>query len=240
MQRPMFNRREVLTGLLFVGGSVGVRAQASVGNAANKPNLSLGPDDIASPEGLPDIGKWMIAPDGTIAHWLGASYEGKHLREPINVVLIDRGAATPEDAEQRLVVAATAAGYPSRTGHSGGYSGFIGGELYPQLPSGHDRAFSDFPFEFNNNHGRIFGPAPHDDGYLFVGAFSRERVAPLSSPRHQYESFDRARDDFTQRLDAKSGYRIVGFVDLGNAIVGDPLISTGDHDGRAVMLLLEN
>src|SRR5690606_13804729 len=49
----------------------------------------------------------------------------------------------------------------------------------------------------------FLGPGPYDGGHLFIAAFSRERVAPFSTPRHQYESYDRACDDFAQRLDAK-------------------------------------
>lgn len=240
MRRGLLNRRDLLAGVLSLCGIAAARAQTAGGDSGDAPRFLFGPDDVASPQGLPDIGKWMIAPDGTISHWLGGSYEGKHIREPINVILVDRGAVSEADAGERLVAAAAAAGYPSREGHSSGYGGFIGGQIYQQLPKEADHAFSNFPFEFNNNHGRIFGPAPLDAGYLFIGAFSRERVALFETPRHQYESFDRARDDFTQRLDASTAYRIAGFVDLGNAILGDPLITTGDHDGRAVLMHLED
>ena len=33
------------------------------------------------------------------AHWLGEIYDGKKLREPINVVLVDTRAASVEDAK---------------------------------------------------------------------------------------------------------------------------------------------
>jgi hypothetical protein len=76
----------------------------------------------------------MIASDGTIAHWLGEIVDGKRLHEPINVILIDEVAASADDARQRLIAAAAAAGFPVRFGHSTGYHGFIGGALYSQLP----------------------------------------------------------------------------------------------------------
>ena len=233
------NKRDLLAGLLLLCGMAAARAQTS-DTAAEAPRFLFDADDVASPEGLPDIGRWMVAPDGTVSHWLGGTYQGRHIREPINVIFADRLAASEADAAARLVAALAAAGYPSREGHSGGYRGFIGGQLYGQLPKERAHAFSNSPFEFNNNHGRIFGPAPLDEGYLFIGAFSRERVAPFESPRHQYESFDRARDDVTQRLDAHTAYRIAGFVDLGNAIIGDPLVTTGDHDGRAILMRLQD
>lgn len=231
--------RHMLAMLLVCGLAATGTAQAQSEDGAGAPKFAFGPEDVAQPEGLPELGKWMIDPDGTVAHWFSATYEGKHIREPINVVLVDHGATSLEDAKARLVAAAAAAGYPSRYGHSSGYRGFIGGDMYDQLPQdGH--AFSNRPFEFDNNHGRIFGPAPYEDGYLFIAAFSREQIELFREPPHQYESFDRARDDFTQKLGSASGYRIVGFVDMDNAIINDPQITTGDHDGRAVLMRMED
>lgn len=47
---------------------------------------AFAPSDIARPRDLPPIGKWMIGPDGSAAHWLGEIVDGKVLREPINVI----------------------------------------------------------------------------------------------------------------------------------------------------------
>ena len=192
--------------------------------------------DVAKPHGLPEIGKWMIDRDGTVAHRLGESYEGKRLHEPINVILVDTGARSADHARQRLVEAAAAAGYPVRFGHSAGYRGTIAGELYEQLPAGRDDVFSNRVFELTNNHGRMFGPHRTDDAHVFIGAFSREAVDPLRWPGHRYASFNQARDDFARELDRRTRFKSAGFVDLGNAIVGDANVSTGDHDGRAVLL----
>ena len=192
--------------------------------------------DVAKPNGLPAIGKWMIDRDGTVAHWLGEIYQGKHLHEPINVILIDAGANGADDARQRLVQAATAAGYPIRFGHSAGYRGYIAGELYAQLPAGRDDAFSNRVFELSNNHGRIFGPHRVGAAFVFIGAFSREAVDPLRWPGHRYASFNQARDDFARELDRHTPFKSTGFVALENAIVGDANVTTGDHDGRAVLL----
>lgn len=247
--RPTGNRLLGLLALLALSvwtvlpsGGFAVAQAPSTGKPAAEAPLGDPPkeqwddDDFVQPDGLPRIGKWMIDKDGTIAHWLGASYEGKHIREPINVIIHDSHAGSPEEAVERLVEAAAAAGYPSRFGHSGGYRGFIGGEPYDQLPSQPEHAFSNGVYLLDNNHGRIFGPAPWNGGYLFIGAFSRERVVPLDRPGHQYESFDRARDDFGQKIDAGSTFSITGFVDMQNEIVDDPNVTTGDHDGRAVLL----
>jgi len=201
------------------------------------PVFTAAPAELAQPPGLPPFGKWMLDPDRTPAHWLGEIYDGKPLREPINVVLIDAAAATAEQAVERLMRATAGAGYPSREGHSSGYQGYIGGRYYQQLPRRHEHAFSNEPFEFHNNHGRIFGPHPSERGFVFIGAFSRERVAPMAPVKHAFVSFDQARDDFAQRLDQASEYHLQGFVALDNALTQDPLVSTGDHDGQAALLI---
>src|SRR5215213_5354320 len=74
--------------------------------------------DVANPEGLPAIGKWMLTAEGVPSDWLGEIDRGKNLREPINVIIIDEGAASAQDAKARLLAAAARAGYPVRFGHS--------------------------------------------------------------------------------------------------------------------------
>jgi len=201
--------------------------------------LSVPPADIATPPDLPSIGKWMIARDGSVAHWLGELVDGKKLHEPINVILIDASSSSPDQARTNLVAAAKKAGYPVRFGHSTGYRGFVGGSLYSQLPQGRDDAFSNRIFEETNNHGRIFGPHAYDGGFIFVGAFSRESVNFLHDPPHRYASFKDARDNFAAELVARSGYRNIGMAPLDNAISDNPDITTGDHDGLAVVLKMD-
>jgi hypothetical protein len=198
--------------------------------------VTLAAEAVSNPPGLPSIGRWMIARDGSIAHWLGEVVDGKHLHEPINVILVDESATSADHAKQRLVAASAAAGFPVRIGHSTGYHGFIGGVLYGQLPHGRDDAFSNHIFEESNNHGRIFGPHQLDSGgYVFIAAFSRERVNLLHWPAHRYESFNAARDAFAGGLDTNTDFKAEGFVLLDNA-VNDVQVTTGDHDGRAVLL----
>jgi hypothetical protein len=192
--------------------------------------------DVATPEGLPAIGRWMLTAQSVPSDWLGEIYEGRNLREPINVIIVDQRASSADDAKARLLAAAARAGYPIRFGHSTGYQGFIGGQLYAQLPQGRDDAFSNDIFAVSNTHGRIFGPHQFGQGYLFAGAFSREEIDPLRDPPHSYGSFNRARDDFTQRLDRSTDFKVSRFVDLGNALIGDPKLTTGDHDGIAVVV----
>ena len=200
--------------------------------------------DIVTPKGFPAVGKWMYAGSGEPAQWLGEVYRGRRLREPINVLIVDTLAASEDEAKVRLVAACASAGYPARRGHSSGYLGYIGKGYFPQLPEQQNHAFSDHAFDVDNNHGRVFGPAPLDPdggaagrtGYVFTGAFSRENIDPVSRVKHGYASFNRGRDEFTRHMDERTPYRIMGFVWLDNAMVSDPDFTTADHDGVAVVL----
>ncbi len=178
----------------------------------------------------------MIDRDGSVAHWLGEMIGGKKLYEPINVILIDNAATSSAEATARLLAAVVLAGYPVRFGHSTGYRGLIGGNLYTQLPLGRDDAFSNRIFEESNNHGRIFGPHAIEGGFVFIGAFSREDVNFVRMPPHRYDSFNKARDDFANDLVTRAGYQAAGKVPLGNAVADNPQVTTGDHDGNAVVL----
>lgn len=216
---------------------VGCMILASTAAAAQRFHADSA-DVVADLVGLPAIGKWLIAPDLAPANWLGEIYRGKALREPINVVIIDPHSSSANEAKARLLRGATQAGFPSRAGHSSGYWGWMAGQLHPQFPDTPSHAFSDEPFELSNNHGRFFGPCAHQGRFIFVGAVSREKVAPMSEPRHQYVSFNRARDTFADAMDGISGYDRTGFVNLDNALVDRPALGTGDHDGMAVVLTL--
>ena len=111
--------------------------------------------------------------------------------------------------------------------------------MYPQLPSEPDHAFSDGIFLLDNNHGRIFGPYSYAGDYLFIGAMSREMVDPVAKVKHQYDSFNQARDDLAKNLGEKTSYHTVRFVNLENALVDDPVVSTGDHGGVAAYIVAD-
>ncbi len=194
------------------------------------------PEAVVQPPGLPPIGKWMLSAQYEPAHWLGELHGAKHLREPINVVIVDTAAQSAQEARQRLLKNFAAAGYTARKGHTTGYHGCIEGVVYEQLPDGKEEAFSNEPFELGNNHGRMFGPHPYRGGWLFIGAFSREKLDLLDKVKHRYVSFNQARDDLSLRLDAKTDYRIKDYLDLDNALIGDPTASSGDHDSVAVLM----
>jgi hypothetical protein len=199
----------------------------------------IGQETVHAP-GLPDLGKWLIDHSGSPAHWLGEIYNGKKLREPINVVIVDTLATTADAAKTRVVEASTRAGYPIRMGHSSGYRAIIQGQAYGQLPSGWDDAFSNHLFEVTNNHGRIFGPYQQGGSYIFVGAFSREAVSLLRWPEHRYASFNKARNEFAASLDRETEFKVTGYLDMHNAVGDHPSVTTGDHDGRAVVVCARN
>jgi hypothetical protein len=85
-------------------------------------SADIGKETVEAP-GLPDLGKWMLDHSGSPAHWLGESYQGKRLREPINVVIVDTHAKSVADAKERVVEASARAGYTIRMVHSSGVSG---------------------------------------------------------------------------------------------------------------------
>lgn len=185
---------------------------------------------------LPPIDGWMYRHDGGIADWLGRPYNGKPLHEPINVVLIDTTSHSAIESSLRLFHACRNAGFPSRIGHSGGYLASIEGIQVRQWSPDGRPAFADAPFEESNNHGRIFGPVQWRGNFIFVAAFSREEVDLLAKVKHKYVSFNRARDAFALALTASGSYRLLGWSQLGNAAAADAPFSTGDHDGRAVIV----
>ncbi len=230
--------RRIATPAAMMMGILLTANSASAAPQQQAPSVTQGAssDLVAQPPPeLPAVGKWMIDGKGDFAHWLGELYEGKPLREPINVILVDAGARNEKDAVKRLVSASKKAGYPIREGHSIGYHASICGTLHSELPTGKTGAFSNEPFELDNNHGRIFGPCKFGDSFVFVAAFSRENVAPLGTPKHRYASFNRSRDDFAQRMNKATAFKLSRFIDLENTGLGMTW-TTGDHDGMAAVL----
>lgn len=184
---------------------------------------------------IPPINGWLLRRDGSPACWLGIKYFGRTLREPINVVIIDPYSATETEAMAKLMRECAKAGYRDEIGHSAGYRGEINGLFYRQIPEGKHMAFANKDFFQTNNHGRIMGPAVYRDSMVFIAAFSTERPTMLKGFEHLFVSFNRARDDFCSKMDARSDYRIVGLLSLGNTL-DTGAETTADHDGKAVVL----
>ena len=170
------------------------------------------------PEGL-QIGRWHLTGREVPANWLGQKFQGKMMREPINVILVDEVAATPDAAVQYLLESCEAIGYLSRPGHSSDYRGQIGNVIYSQLPRQQNHAFSNAMYILPNNHGRIFGPHFFAGYYYFSGALSREAINLFAEVRHVYASFEMAKQDFAARMQASGRYFVVGAIAMENVFL---------------------
>ena len=189
-----------------------------------------------------DIGKWMLEWTGNIADYGGLPYEGRTVLEPINVIFVDPTSKSALGAAWKLNAAMRRAGFPPRLFHSTGFRGLIDDRRYRQQPRGLLVGYSDDFFLVDNNHGRIFGPDPVEtsSGYVWSGAFSTEELVWTGLlPRHGYVSSNMARDALAADLIASGRARLGGTVSLANAYNTDT-ITTGDHDGYAVVVILND
>lgn len=189
-----------------------------------------------------DIGKWMLQWNGEIADYGGLPYEGRTVLEPVNVIIVDQTSKTTLGAAWRLNAAMRRAGFPPRLIHSTGFRGYIDDQRYRQQPRGLLVGYSDDFFLLPNNHGRIFGPDPIEtsSGFVWSGAFSTEELVWTGLlPRHAYVSSNMARDALVADLVTRGRARLGGTVELANAYNTDTT-TTGDHDGFAVVVILND
>jgi hypothetical protein len=193
------------------------------------------------------IGKWMLQSNGEISNYGGQPYDGRTLDEPVNVIIVDPNSKSAAESTAKINTDMALAGFPSQPFHSSGFMGLIGSKAFGQqaLPL---TAYSDNLFIFQNDHGRLFGPAPlpdangngvTDDGYVWSGAFSTETPTIYNGlPTHAYVSSKAARDALVLRLLATGQVQSISYVKMDNAVnTGDT--TTGDHDGYAVVIVLK-
>jgi hypothetical protein len=216
------------------------------------PDPVIGGRPVSTAPGLPGsgdmaqtpfggIGKWLLEPDGQISDFGGQLFNGKKLLEPVNVIILDPTSSTPEEAAAKLNAKLGQAGFPAQPLHSTGFQSIINGVTFGQQPTGILQAFADNFFLLPEDHARAFGPAPAQDGagYVWTVAASREQVGLYGLLlTHTYVSFDAARDELANRL-VYSGATLVGVVPLENAYT-DGTTSTGDHDGYALVVRLND
>lgn len=221
-----------LRSALLVAGCASL-ASCSVLDVSSRACPAVAPSVAAS---LPTIDGFMIDKDNTTryADWLGRKLaDGRLMREPINIIVIDAGASTDEEAARRLIDAFSRAGFAPRPGHTSGYHGRMDGALYSQQPATEDYAFSDYMWAFSNDHARIFGPYQGTAERVWIGAASREKGIS-----HDYVSFSRARDAIQSALVQYAGARHLGCVNLRNRL-DNATEQTGDHDGYASVLRIQ-
>jgi hypothetical protein len=194
------------------------------------------------------VGKYMLQSDGSVSNYGGQTYGGKTMVEPVNVIIVDPTSTTPEQATAKLNRDMTLGGFPPMAVHSGGFMALVGAKTYGQKPALPLLAYSDNLFLLQNDHGRIFGPAPVSTtggGYVWTGAFSTETlgISENGIPGHVYVSDNAARAALIARLVASGQVSRIDYVPLNNAIdPRDPATSgytSGDHDGYAVVITLK-
>jgi hypothetical protein len=186
-----------------------------------------------------NIGKWMLQSNGQISNYGGQPYDGKTLLEPVNVIIVDPNSKSAAESTAKINTDMFLAGFPAQPIHSSGFLGLIGSKTYGQqaLPL---TAYSDNLFIVQNDHGRLFGPAPATGGgYVWTGAFSTETPTIYNGlPTHAYVSSNAARDALVLRLLATGQVQSISYVPLDNAVDTDTT-TTGDHDGYAVVIVLK-
>lgn len=227
------------------------RAGLEMKRAVTKPGVTKPGVDasVAATEPSPEdekltdygnIGKWMLKDDNEIANWGGKPYEDKTLLEPVNVIIVDPTSTSASQAARRLNRAMFLSGFPARPLHSFGFNGSIDDVTYGQKPQAALLGYSNNFFLLPNDHGRIFGPDPveTEQGFVWSGAFSTEEVAfSGGAPGHVYVSSNQARNALAYQLVASGQATYAGTVPLENAYNTDA-VTTGDHDGYAVVLVL--
>ncbi len=214
------------------------RVLTAAATTAAEPVAPASTDQVSTQYG--DIGKWMIEPSGQISDYGGQLEDGKTLLEPVNVVIVDTKSKNAFQARIRLNQAMRASGFPPQPIHTGGFRGIINGKAYRQQPSGLLQGYSDNFFLETNNHGRIFGPAPvaTPGGYVWSGTFSEEEWGTYNGrPAHLYVSSNVARDALATKMVASGRATSADQIALDNAYNTDT-VTTGDHDGQAVVLVL--
>ena len=224
--------------LVFVASSFMVAPLLTDVSAAPTPTgYPAATDVVATPYGT--IGEWMIKSNGGVADYGGQKYQNKTLLEAVNVIIVDPTSKSVTESKNKIDKAMSAAGFPVRFGHSGGFKGLISGTQYKQLPSSLFTAYSDDSFLAKNNHGRLFGPAPvSTGGYVYSGGFSTQKFGIYKwVPAHIYVSSNVARDALAAGLVAK-GQTQLPSIDMTNAY-NTTDTTVGDHDGKAAVIVLK-
>lgn len=205
---------------------------------STSPDVPTAGDDVPTAYG--DIGKWMLDRNGEISDWGGQPHDGKTLLEPVNVIIVDETSTTPEEAKRKLNSAMFWSGFPPQPIHSGGFQGEIDDTVYGQKPVLPLFGYSNNFFLFTNDHGRIFGPDPveTEQGYVWTGSFSTEAFTFYNFlPAHSYVSSNMARNALAMQMIMSGRATFGGVVPLENSYNTDT-VTTGDHDGYAVVLIL--
>jgi len=241
-------------------------------------------------ERLPRLGQWMTVTDldarpiyllsqaevqgsqapRTLvpAHWISLTNpRGQYIIEPINYVFIVYPGKQPAVAVLQAALRQAGFSGTASNNHSGGYSAYIGGQLFGQLttPQGAPLTYSNQNFQVQNDHFRIFGAYPlminKKTATLFTASISEEsglesrlmRLPPKKrqaklvalSKQHSEKPEDNYGHHFVAFSCARNNLAVglikAGFptyyASMGN-IVNTARESTEDHDGNVYLTVI--
>lgn len=174
--------------------------------------------------GLEEVGPfglWLLSADRTRAAYAPTAGRAQAVRRPMNVVLVDKFAATPDTATTRVTAALGAAGYAAQPGQSAPYQAFAAGEFRTAWPQVYASAGQRL---------HLFGPWKTAGGFVFAAAVATENTGGA------FQDFMVAREALADALNGKTTFRKKGYVDLLGK-VETPTETTADHDGCAVVLV---
>lgn len=179
-----------------------------------------------------DLGLWMMGPAREYTY-AASQHLGRQVRQPVNVIMSDFAARTPEQAAERVAQALGKVGYAPVKNVASGYQVYAGGVWQAQAPAGQ-------AFMKTNPWGgaevlRLFGPVKVEDGYTYVGnVTAHSRFGQADGPR--FTNFMLARESLGQLLDAQTTFRKKGYIDLRSRL-DTPTETTADHDGCAIIIV---
>lgn len=195
------------------------------------PDFADQPGDVfRGMEQVGDPGLWVLR-GRTRADVDGLRVQGRALREPVNVVLIDLFAKTPQDALLRATAALDAVGLKPSDRYTHGYQAYLNGTFQPEVPAG--QAFARGVGSAREERLRLFGPWKSGDGYVFLAGIAAQNVTRQG---RTFSDFMVTREATADALNSRTVFKKKGYVDLLSK-VDTPRETTADHDGCAVILV---
>ena len=195
------------------------------------PTFADQPGDVfRGMEQVGDPGLWVLR-GRTRADVDGLKVEGRSLREPVNVVLIDLFAKTPQDALLRATAALDAVGLKPSDRYTHGYQAYLSGTFQPEVPAG--QVFARGIGSAREERLRLFGPWKSGDGYVFLAGIAAQNV---TGQGRTFSDFMVTREATADALSSRTAFKKKGYVDLLSK-VDTARETTADHDGCAVVLV---
>ncbi|WP_339095218.1 hypothetical protein WDJ50_11495 [Deinococcus sp. VB142] len=177
------------------------------------------------------MGVWVLRQDRTRADVDGLKVQGRSLREPVNVVMVDLFAKSPQEALLRVTSALDRVGLNPADGYTHGYQAYLNGDFAPEVPAG--QTFARGLGTAREERLRLFGPWKYGEGYVFLAGIAAQNV---TGQGRSFSDFMVTREDLAEQLNTRTPFRKKGYVDLLSK-VDTPRETTADHDGCAVVFV---